>query len=61
MQVFGKFVMNLAPPAMLFGALSQCRISEILNPTYMLAYLTGSLTVLGFGFARCNRRFVLHH
>ena len=45
MQVFGKFTLNLALPALLFNALSQRRIGEILNGHYLLAYALGSLVV----------------
>ncbi|SMH34860.1 AEC family transporter [Azospirillum agricola] len=47
----GKFVINLSLPALLFRALSQHPLGEILNGTYLLAYATGSLTVLAFGIA----------
>jgi predicted permease len=46
MQVFGKFVLNLALPALIFNALAQRRIGEILHPAYLLSYLFGSLTML---------------
>src|SRR5512137_2411830 len=49
-RVFGKFVVNLALPALLFNALSQRRLGEILNATYLVAYLAGSLAVLGLGY-----------
>lgn len=55
MRVFGKFVINLALPALLFNALAQRRISEILNGSYVLAYLAGTLAVLGLGFLWCRR------
>jgi predicted permease len=45
MQVFGKFTLNLALPALLFNALSQRRIGEILNGHYLMAYALGSLVV----------------
>jgi len=45
MQVFGKFTLNLALPALLFNALSQRHIGEILNGHYLLAYAMGSLVV----------------
>ena len=47
MRVFGQFVIRLALPAMLFNALSQRQIGEILNPSYVLAYLAGTLALLG--------------
>ncbi|MEY4755344.1 MAG: hypothetical protein RJA34_242 [Pseudomonadota bacterium] len=46
MRVFGKFVINLALPALLFNALSQRRLGEILNVSYLLVYALGSLVVL---------------
>lgn len=45
MQVFGKFAINLALPALLFNSLAQRRIGEILNAHYLLAYALGSLAV----------------
>ncbi len=55
MRVFGKFVLNLALPALLFSALSQRQIGEILNGSYLFAYLTGSLAMLGLGYFWCRR------
>ena len=54
MQAFGKFTLNLALPALLFNALSQRSIGEILNGHYLLAYAMGSLAValLGLYWAR---------
>lgn len=46
MHVLGKFVINIALPALLFRALATHRIAEILNPSYMLAYAVGSLVVI---------------
>jgi predicted permease len=46
MRVFGKFVLNLALPALIFNALARRHISEVLHPAYLLAYLGGSLLVL---------------
>jgi predicted permease len=46
MRVFGKFVLNLALPALIFNALAGRHISEVLHPAYLLAYLGGSLLVL---------------
>lgn len=47
MRVFGQFVIRLALPCLLFTALSQRDISEIANPSYALAYLGGTLTLMG--------------
>jgi hypothetical protein len=42
MRVLSQFVIKLALPAMLFNALSQRQIAEILNAGYVLAYLAGT-------------------
>jgi predicted permease len=55
MRVFGKFVFNLALPAMLFNAISQRKISEIFNGTYLLAYLFGTLLTFLLGWLWCRR------
>lgn len=54
-QVFGKFVINLAVPALLLKALAERSISEILNFDYILAYLAGTLVVIGLGLFWCRR------
>jgi len=46
MRVFGKFTLNLALPALLFNALSQRSVAEILNGQYLLAYALGSLVLM---------------
>lgn len=63
MRVFGKFVINLALPALLFNALSQRSVREIMNGEYLLAYTLGSLTVLlgGLLWARCVARRTLRY
>ncbi|TAH42350.1 MAG: AEC family transporter [Betaproteobacteria bacterium] len=50
MRVFGKFVINLALPALLFRALSQRELGDILNLTYLLGYFLGSLAMIGLGY-----------
>lgn len=54
MRVLGKFVVNFALPALLFTALSQRPINDILNVGYLAAYAIGSMTVLlsGLAYAR---------
>lgn len=54
MQVLGRFVINLALPALLFNALAQRPLAEILNASYLLVYALGSLLVLALslGWAR---------
>ncbi|MGA0569135.1 AEC family transporter [Variovorax sp. VNK109] len=51
MRVFGKFVIQLALPALLFNALSSRTLAEVINPVYLVAYTAGSLLVAGIGFA----------
>lgn len=55
MRVLGKFVINLALPALLFNALAQRPIRDILVPSYFLAYLAGSLAVVALGWLWCRR------
>ena len=62
MRVLGKFVINLALPALLFNALAQRPIRDILVPSYFLAYLAGlSATASTFyvmGMSCSNSGFV---
>lgn len=55
MRVFGKFVIHLALPALLFNTLSQRQFSEIFNPVFLLAYAVGSLLALSAGIAWARR------
>lgn len=55
MRVFGKFVVNIALPALLYNALSQRPIGDVLNGGYLVAYLAGSLALLGAGYAWGHR------
>lgn len=55
MRVLGKFVVNIALPALLFNALAQRRLYEILNTSYLMVYMFGSLLVVGLGWAWCRR------
>ncbi|NYE59459.1 hypothetical protein FHW58_000611 [Duganella sp. 1224] len=59
MQVFGKFVFNLALPALIFNALAQRHIRDILHPGYLLSYLFGSLLMLALAFLAGRRLFGL--
>ena len=56
MRVIGKFVVNLALPALIFNAMAQRQIQEIINPAYLLAYFAGSLGVMAAGYLWCRRR-----
>ena len=49
LQVFGRFAINLALPALLFNALSQRSVAEVLNVHYLLAYALGSLLIIALG------------
>ncbi len=44
--MLGRFVINFSLPALLFRAISQRSIGEVLNGPYLLAYTVGSLVVL---------------
>ncbi len=53
--VFGKFVVNLAVPSLLFKTLAERSIGEILNVDYVLAYLVGTFAVIGLGLFWCRK------
>lgn len=55
MRVLGNYVVVLALPALLFKAVSERPISEVVNWSYMAAYLCGSLVVLTGGFFYARR------
>ena len=60
MRVMGKFVVNLALPALIFNSMAQRQIREIINPAYLLAYFAGSLGVIALGYFWCRRRAKLN-
>ncbi len=49
MRVLGKYVIHLALPALLFNALSQRSLGEVIQPVFLVAYAVGSLGALGLG------------
>lgn len=55
MRILGNYVVVLALPALLFKAVSERPISEVVNWSYMAAYLCGSLVVLTGGFFYARR------
>ncbi|MGA8393432.1 MAG: AEC family transporter, partial [Burkholderiaceae bacterium] len=55
MRVLGQFVINLALPALLFNALAQRKLGDILNGRYMLVYAIGSLVAMGLGLLWARR------
>ena len=46
MRVLGKFVLQIALPALLFNALASRPLAEVMRPGYLLAFTLGSLAVL---------------
>lgn len=50
MRVMGKFVVNICLPALLFRALSQRSLGEVLNGVFLAAYALGALVVLLGGY-----------
>ncbi|WP_066342512.1 AEC family transporter [Azohydromonas lata] len=57
-RVLGRFVIQLALPALMFQALSSRRVAEILNGPFLLSYAVGSLASMAVGLvvARKLRR-----
>ena len=55
MKVIGKLVINLALPSLLFKVSSERQLGEILNTTYLLAYLAGSLVMVAGGYLWSRR------
>lgn len=55
MRVLGKYVMHLALPALLFNALSQRSLGEVVQPVFLVAYGVGSLAALGLGLLWARR------
>jgi malonate transporter and related proteins len=55
MRTFGKYVINLALPALLFNALSQRSVAEVLNPVFVAAYAGGSLLAMAAGLFWARR------
>ncbi|HEX5736888.1 MAG TPA: AEC family transporter [Hydrogenophaga sp.] len=54
MRVFGRFVIQIALPALLFNALASRPLAEVIHPGYLIAYTAGSLAVMlgALGYAR---------
>lgn len=46
MRVFGRFVIQVALPALLFNALASRRLDEVVHTGYLLAYAAGSLVLI---------------
>lgn len=56
MRVLGQFVVKFALPALVFTALSQRPLRDIVDGRYLLAYAAGSLLVMGGAFFYARRR-----
>ncbi|WP_180126426.1 AEC family transporter [Rhodoferax sp. BLA1] len=56
MRVFGQFVIRLALPGLLFSTVATREITDILNVSYLLAYLVGTLFVITLGLAWGKRQ-----
>lgn len=50
LQIFGKFVLKFALPALVFSSLAQRPFTEIFNVTYLMTYLLASLFTLVVGY-----------
>lgn len=55
LRVFGKYVINIALPALLFNALSSRSVAEVVNPVFIAAYAGGSLIAILGGFLWARR------
>lgn len=54
MGILGKYVVNLAMPALIFRAMTGRDIGDVVDHGYLIAYLAGSLAVFaaGYGYSR---------
>ncbi|MEZ5674203.1 hypothetical protein SAMN06265173_101318 [Thalassovita litoralis] len=50
MRVLGKYVLNIALPALLFSAVGKRDLSEVLNIGYMSAFLAGGLATIAISY-----------
>jgi len=50
LAVLGKYIVNLALPALIFNAVASRSLAEVFIPGYVGAYLIGSLAVFAFGY-----------
>lgn len=55
LRILGKFVFNLALPALVFKALAERQFAEILNLGYLAAYALGCLVVVAIGYVWSRR------
>jgi malonate transporter len=50
MRSFGRYVMNIALPALIFNAVASRKFSEVFHPDYMLAFGLGGLATIGMSY-----------
>ncbi|WP_319825301.1 AEC family transporter [Thalassovita sp.] len=50
MRTLGKYVLNVALPALLFGAVGRRDLSEVLNFGYMTAFMVGGLATIALAW-----------
>lgn len=55
LPVLGGFVVNIALPGLLFGALATRDVTEVARPVYLVAYAGGSLVAMVAGYALTMR------
>ncbi|SFO92306.1 AEC family transporter [Tranquillimonas alkanivorans] len=46
LQVLGRYVVNIALPALLFGAVAERDLGEVLNPSYLTVYAVGAFAAI---------------
>lgn len=61
MRVLGRFVLNLALPALLIHAIAGHPVREVIDPAYALTYAFGSMTLLCAGYLWLRRVSGLGH
>lgn len=55
MRVFGKMVINISLPALVFNAVATRAIAEVFDPAYIAAYALGTLLVVAAGLVWFRR------
>lgn len=51
MRVFGRYVLDIALPALLFNAVATRDLGAVFHPGYMLAFLVGGLATIALAYA----------
>jgi malonate transporter and related proteins len=50
MRIFGRFVIMIALPALLFNAIAKRDVAEVFDPAFMGLYAAASLLMMGLGY-----------